>query len=94
MIRINRGAEVSPGIWKYSVPSLGIEGRSRQPLLDACRQIERAGGDPEHEAGVFREGSTVADITCPVWVGAKYTISETSTARPRFVKFREFPGVE
>jgi hypothetical protein len=93
MIRIERGIEVSPGIWEYTVPSLGIAGRSRQPLLDACRQIERAGGDPAHDAGVFRERSTVADMSCPVGIGAKYTVSETSAARPRFVKFREFPGV-
>jgi hypothetical protein len=93
MIRIERGIEVSPGIWEYTVPSLGLSGRSRQPLLDACRQIERAGGDPAHEAGVFREQSTDADISCPVGIGADYTVSETSTFKPRFIKFREFHGI-
>ena len=39
MIRIERHEEVRPGIWRYTVPGFGIEGRSRQPLLDACRQI-------------------------------------------------------
>jgi hypothetical protein len=39
MIRVDRHDEVRPGIWRYTVPGFGIEGRSRQPLLDACRQI-------------------------------------------------------
>ena len=93
MIRIERGQEVSPGIWEYSVPSLGLCGRSRQPLLDACRQIERAGGDPETRAGLFREQSTEADISCRVGIGTKYTVSEPDKARACFRKFQEFVGV-
>jgi hypothetical protein len=93
MIRIERGIEVSPGIWEYTVPSLGIAGRSRQPLLDACRQIKRAGGSTATHAGVFRERSTEADISCPVGIGADYTVSETNTLKPRFRKFQEFVGI-
>ena len=39
MIRVERGAEVGPGVFAWHVPALGLSGRSRQPLLDACRQI-------------------------------------------------------
>ncbi len=92
MIRIERGIEVSPGVWEYTVPSLGLCGRSRQPLLDACRQIVRTGADPQHEAGLFRAQSTEADIACPVGIGASFTVSEPDKARPRFVKYREFAG--
>jgi hypothetical protein len=45
MIEIIRGAEVEPGIFQYSVPSLALCGKSRQLLLDACRQIKRAVGE-------------------------------------------------
>ena len=40
MIRVERGDEISPGVFAYNVPSLGLSGRSRQPLLDACRHIK------------------------------------------------------
>ena len=33
-----------------------IEGQSRQPLLDACREIKRILGPMEQRAGLFREG--------------------------------------
>ena len=29
MIRVERHEEVRPGIWRYTVPGFGIEGRSR-----------------------------------------------------------------
>jgi hypothetical protein len=77
MIEIIRGAETSPGIWEYSVPSLHLCGKSRQPLLDACRQIKRALGPTGERAGLFREGSDVADISCPVEAGALVTVKET-----------------
>lgn len=93
MIRIELGKEVKPGIWAYAIPSLQIEGRSRQPLLDACRQIKSMGGATEQVAGLFREGSDRLDISCPVDIGAAYTVSETNILHPRFVKFREFPGI-
>ena len=27
MIRIDRGKEIKPGIWEYSIPSLGLGGK-------------------------------------------------------------------
>ena len=55
MIRVERGAEMSPGVFAYTVPSLGLSGRSRQPLLDACRQIKSLLGPTGPLAGLFRE---------------------------------------
>jgi hypothetical protein len=89
MIKIVRGAEASPGIWEYSVPSLALSGKSRQPLLDACRQIKRAVGSTADRAGVFREGSEVADISCLVEAGALLTVSERDRGGVRFEKYRE-----
>src|ERR1700676_5095353 len=89
MIKIFRGAEVSPGIWEYSVPSLALCGKSRQPLLDACRQIKRAVGSTAQRAGLFREGGDIPDICCPVEAGASLTVEETTRSSIRFRKYRE-----
>jgi hypothetical protein len=90
MIRIERGAEVGPGVWEYSVRGYpNICGRSRQPLLDACRQLKSTGGLTDHRAGVFRRGLEVADISCVVREGAELTVSEPSgVGRARFIKYR------
>jgi hypothetical protein len=53
MIRIERGAEVSPGVFSYRVASLGIQGKSRQSLLDACPQVKRIPGPTGRRAGLF-----------------------------------------
>jgi hypothetical protein len=89
MIRIERGAETSPGIWDYCVPSLRLCGRSRQPLLDACRQIKRVGGATDAAAGVYREGMDAPDISCRVEVGAETTVSDTDRG-VKFVPYRPF----
>lgn len=95
MIRIDRGNEVKPGIWRYSIPSFGLEGQSRQPLLDACREIKRTLGPTKAagaRAGVYRSGRTEPDISCLVLDGAALTISEPSKGKIRFAKFQEFDG--
>jgi hypothetical protein len=95
MIRIDLGKEVKPGIWEYSIPSVGQGGKSRQPLLDACRQIKRVLGATKAAgayAGVYRPGRTEPDIFCPVLDGAELTVSEPSNGNIRFAKFQEFDG--
>jgi hypothetical protein len=91
MIKIERGREVAPGIFEYSIPSLALSGRSREPLLDACRQIQAILGDPcREQAGIYREGHDQPDMTCPVDVGAKYRVAEDTKNGPRFRKFEPF----
>jgi hypothetical protein len=90
LIKIIRGVEVSPGIWEYSIPSLRLCGKSRQPLLDACRQIKSMGGPTEERVGVFREGSDIPDISCSVESGASLTVSEPDKGSVHFVKYRPF----
>jgi hypothetical protein len=57
MIRVERGDEISPGVFAYTVPSLGLSGRSRQPLLDACRQIKSLLGPTGQLAGCSGRGT-------------------------------------
>ena len=90
MIRIELGEEVSPGVFAYSVPSHRLCGRSRQPMLDACRQIKSMGGPTAERAGLFREGRLDPDLTCRVDVGAELTVSEPNKGTVRFDKFRAF----
>jgi hypothetical protein len=74
MIRVKRHEEVRPGIWRYTVPAFGIEGRSRQPL--------------PQRAGLFREGRTEADISCSVNKGALLTV-EDGPEGIRFRNYRD-----
>jgi hypothetical protein len=75
------------GVFRYRVAGLPIEGQSRQPLLDACREIKRILGPTQSRAGLFREGRTTPDLGCTVEWGAAHTVSESTT---RFVKYQEF----
>jgi hypothetical protein len=93
MIRIERGKEVAPGTWEYFIPSLLLFGTSRQPLLDACRQIKRALGPTKsagERAGVYRAGKSQSDISCLVLKGAALTVSEPTNGKIKFAKFQEF----
>ena len=91
MIRVQRGKEIKPGIFEYSVAGMGIFGHSSQPILDACRQIQTILGDPCHrQAGIWREGHDQPDMVCPVDVGAKYRAAEDTKSGPRFRKFEPF----
>jgi hypothetical protein len=92
-IRVERGKEAAPGIFEFSVPSLRLFGRSRQPLLDGCRLVKRTLGLTELagvRADVFREGQTEPDISCPVLKGAELTVAEPSNGKIAFAKFRKF----
>ena len=92
--KIIRGAEVKPGVfeWKGASPVCiqALSGRSRQPLLDACREIKRTTGATKEVAAIFREGREHADMFCPVETGAGLTVSEPDKGIPKFVKYAEF----
>ena len=45
------------GVFHYRVSGMPVEGRSRQPLLDACREIKRILGDTGQLAGLLRDGT-------------------------------------
>lgn len=91
MIRVELGDEVSAGVFAFRVASHGLCGKSRQPLLDACRELERMGADTQSLAGLFREGREIADMTVKVGIGAKLTVSEPAKGgAPKFIKFQPF----
>jgi hypothetical protein len=102
MIRIELGAEIDGpkptdgkrhGVFEYHAPAYPlVRGYARQPLLDACRQIKRMGGDTAERAGLFWPGSDVPSLTCSIEAGAGLTVEEGSKSNgPRFARFKPFP---
>jgi hypothetical protein len=92
MFAVIRGSEVRPGVFAWRVRELGLSGYSRQPLLDACRAIERTLGPTRELAGLFREGRSEPDLTCQVDIGALLTVREGRLQGPRFGKFEAWGG--
>jgi hypothetical protein len=94
MFRVEIVEEVkNRGVFRYRVAGLPIAGCSRQPLLDACREIKRISGPTASLAGLFRAGRPTPDLFCPVEWGAAHTVEERSTGGIKFAKYREFdPG--
>lgn len=104
MIKILRGAEVDGskgeagprrhGIWEYHAPRYPLVcGYSRQPLLDACRQLKSLYGLTGDRAGLFREDRDTADISCPIEVGAANTVKEPDRGAVRFGKYVDLAQV-
>jgi hypothetical protein len=103
MIRIERGAELdgpSPrsgkrhGVFQYSCPEYPAEcGFSRQPMLDACRQLKRILGPTASRAGVFREGRDTPDLSCQIEIGAATTVKEPFNSKITFGKYVDLTTV-
>jgi len=76
MIRVELGAEVRPGVFAWAVPSLSLSGESRQPLLDACRQLKPLLDDTRQFAGLFRAGESGWAARCSVEWGANHRVRD------------------
>lgn len=87
IIRVMLGA-AAHGVFEYTVPAYATGGSSRQPLLDACRQVKRLGADPKARIGLFRPGDVEPSLSCSVEVGAATTVREEP--RIRFARYHEF----
>lgn len=102
MIKIVKGAEVDGpseaggkrhGVFAYQAdPELYplVCGFSRQPLLDACRQLKSLYGVTGTPVGLFREGRDAPDISCLVEAGAAVTVKEPDNGVLKFGKYRAF----
>jgi hypothetical protein len=90
MIRVELGKEVLPGVWAYTIAGTALEGRSHEPLLDACRQIKRMGTHCRRDqVGLYRRGRGEPDLVCGLDWGAAHTVREDGL---RFVPFRAGPA--
>jgi len=84
------------GYAEYTASQNGLHtsGKSRQPLLYACRELKRMGIDPEAEIGLFWPGSIVASLTTTIGAGANTTVSEPSYGGIKFAKYKPYPPAE
>lgn len=76
--------------WHWRVQEYGLKGTSREPLLDACRELLKIGVPRGAEVGTYRPGRTEWDLRTTVGYGASRTVSENETQGPRFVKYAPF----
>ena len=82
------------GTFAYEGTYIGApySGLSRQPLLDACRQLKRMGAATTDEAQLFRPGKSDWDLRCSVGWGASRSVGEAIGTR--FVKWQPFTAWE
>ena len=99
MIRIIKIAEIDGrgrrgrGVFAYHAPEYPlVRGFSRQPLLDACRQLKSIYGVTAKRVGLFRDVFAIADISCPIEVGASTTVSDCARGL-RFAKYVDLAKV-
>lgn len=92
MIKVIVTNKSQNGVFDYTVPSASLDGRSREPLLDACRRLKRMGEAPAREACLFYGKSKEWALRTTVGYGAGLTVREDPSVR--FVKFRAYPDVK
>ena len=62
--------------YEFQMP-MGVQrGKSRMPLLDACRAAQALGEAPTKEIGIFRKASSVADLKTTVGYGARLVVEK------------------
>jgi hypothetical protein len=87
-----RAKPAGKGQFDYSVSGHAVQGRSHQPLLDACRQLKRMGADPAALVAVFHgEATDQWAIRTTVGKGAQLAVADLPRGGgPKFVRYRPF----
>src|SRR5262249_21339665 len=96
MIRVEIIREISPGKWEWAATCCGraAGGRSRQPLLDACRTLKRMGADPGQQIGLFWPGRSDWALRTTVGQGADLTVADPASGKGYgFRKYVPLEGV-
>ena len=81
IIRIEIEEKDGSWVYKYQVafpgqPSRILEGSSRQPMLDACRELKSMGEALSAKCGLFRKGSSEPDLIGVVGPASELTVSD------------------
>jgi len=77
MIEIEREERAEGGRWFWHARGTEIIGRSREPLLDACRALKTMGEPASRFVALFRPGRTDWDLRTTVGYGASKTVVES-----------------
>jgi hypothetical protein len=91
MIEVRIQGQPRPGVfaWRAAWDGRIVEGRSREPLLDACRELKRMGVEPLTYAGLFWPGRPDWALRTRIGTGADLTTEDGPTGS-RFRRFRPF----
>jgi hypothetical protein len=78
MIEIEREERAINGRWGWHVVGRPeYRGRSREPLLDACRALKSLGEPVDQLVGLFQPGRTDWDLRATIGYGASKTVIES-----------------
>jgi len=64
-----------------------VDGRSRQPLFEACRKLKRMGADPNLKCAMYHHGSKDWAVRITIGKGAGLMVVDSTYGKPRFVKY-------
>jgi hypothetical protein len=96
MIRIDVLSQKTGGVYAYwakTPDGKTVEGYSKEPLLDACRQLKSMGVEPARQVAMYWPGEKDWAIRCGVKWGAAHTIEERSVdSGLRVARYRAFLG--
>lgn len=89
MIRVIITGRSEAGLFPYVVERFPAGGRSRQPLLDACRQLVALGVPDDAPIALYHSDAKAApwSIRTKVGEGAKLTVEETRNG-PKLKRYR------
>ena len=80
MIKIDYRVMIKPagkGLYDYHVWQSPVQGRSTQPLLDACRQLKQMGASPAAFAALYYESAPdVWTVRCRIDKGAELDVGD------------------
>jgi hypothetical protein len=86
--------EPLPGVFAWEVAEFGLAGKSRQPLLDGCRALSRAGSSPSDFAVLVWAGRPGWALRAKIGVTARLTTAEERRdGGPRLAPRRKWDGV-
>ena len=96
MIKIDYRVMIKPagkGLYDYHVRQSPVQGRSHQPLLDACRQLKSMGADPAAYCALFHgERADQWTVRTTIGKGAELMVSDPPKGGgPKFVKYQAYP---
>jgi hypothetical protein len=90
VIEVRITKSLSRGRYEYLIlrdRAPAYRGKSIEPLLDACREIQRMGGGPAQQIRLFWPGRSDPALITTVGTGAALTVDERG---PRFSRYRPF----
>jgi len=70
------------GLFDYYVESSPVQGRSHQPLLDACRQLKSMGAPITAKAALYHEKNPMTwTVRCTIGKGAELDVMDGHFAK-------------